>query len=62
MERVLLITILFLASIRSIAQDSLAAIEPGYETSFENTELWIIVAIGFLVLVGLYFLFRRKRR
>ncbi len=61
MKKFSLFSLLILASLASIAGDSIPAVEPGYETSFTNTELWLIVAVAFLVLVGLYFVYRNRK-
>jgi hypothetical protein len=42
--------------------DSIRVIEPDKETSFENYELLIIAIAGFLILLGVYFFFKRSRR
>lgn len=42
--------------------DTPVAVEPGYESSYENTELLIIAVIALIVLIALYFLFRRRKR
>jgi LPXTG-motif cell wall-anchored protein len=62
MKKFSLIVFLFMVSKRLMAGDSIPAVEPGYETSFTNTELWLVVAVAFLVLVGLYFLYRKRNK
>lgn len=62
MKKFSLIVFLFMVSKGVMAGDSIPAVEPGYETSFTNTELWLIVAVAFLVLVGLYFLYRKRKK
>ncbi|MGI8600093.1 MAG: hypothetical protein ACR2KB_12645 [Chitinophagaceae bacterium] len=42
--------------------DSIRVIEPDKETSFENYELLVIAIAGFLILLGVYFFFKRSRR
>lgn len=42
--------------------DSIAPVEPGMETSFDNTELLIIALVGLALLMLLYFYFRRRRK
>jgi hypothetical protein len=54
----------FVLVIAGFAQpiDSVRVIEPDKETSFENYELLIIAILGFLLLIGLRFWFRRTRK
>lgn len=42
--------------------DSIRMIEPDKETSFENYELLAVAILGFLLLVGLWFWIRHKRK
>lgn len=37
-------------------------VEPGMETSFDNTELLVVALVGLALLLALYFFFRRRRR
>ena len=56
----LLIYFSFLTSFAD-AQDSIKKIEPGQETSFENYELLIIAIVGFVLLMGIRYWFKRTR-
>ena len=60
MKYLLLIYFSFL-SFFSLAQDSIRKIEPDQETSFENYELLIIAIVGFLLLMGIRYWFKRTR-
>ena len=62
MNKLVLLFLLLITALALPAQDSTLVPEPGYETSFTNTELWWVVLAGFLALVALYFLFRRRKR
>ncbi len=42
------------------AQDT--PVEPGMETSFDNTELLVVALVGLALLLALYFFFRRRRK
>jgi hypothetical protein len=57
------ILLFHLTSLIATAQvDSLRVIEPDKETSFENYELLIIAVAGFLLLLFVYFFFKRSRQ
>ena len=60
MKYLLLIYFSFL-SFFSLAQDSVRKVEPDQETSFENYELLIIAIVGFLLLMGIRYWFKRTR-
>jgi LPXTG-motif cell wall-anchored protein len=49
-----------LISCAVLAQDSSRIVEP-QETSFEDYDLLWMAAVGLVLLIGLYFLFRRTR-
>ena len=55
---------LSLLVVAAVAQpvDSIREIEPDRETSFENYELLILAIVGFLLLIGLRFWFKRTRK
>jgi hypothetical protein len=58
-----MLAFLSVTAIVSFAQtDSIRAIEPDRETSFENYELLIIAILGLLLLMGLRFWFKRTRK
>lgn len=57
----LLLIYFSMLSIYSSAQDSLRKIEKDQETSFENYELLIIAVVGFVLLMGLRYWFKRTR-
>lgn len=61
-KKLLISFLLFLPATLIMAQDSLRPVEPGMETSFDNTELLIIALVGLALLMLLYFYFRRRRR
>ncbi|WP_121352897.1 hypothetical protein [Flavisolibacter nicotianae] len=42
--------------------DSVRKIEPDKESSFDNYELLVIAIVGFLLLMGLRFWFKRTRK
>ncbi len=42
--------------------DSIRTIEPDFKTSFENYKLLIIAVLGLLLLIGVWFWFKRARR
>jgi hypothetical protein len=59
----LLLIYFFVLSLFSFAQaDSIRAIEPDQETSFENYELLVVAILGLLLLIGLRFWFWRRRK
>ena len=63
MKKIPAILCLLLVQGSLFAQDSAGVIEPGYETSFENKELWLVAVIGLMALIAIYFIFRgRKNR
>jgi LPXTG-motif cell wall-anchored protein len=50
-------------ALTSFAQtDTSGPIEPGMETSFDNTELLIVALVGLALLLFLYFFFRQRRK
>jgi hypothetical protein len=57
----LLLIYFSILSFYSPAQDSLRKIEKDQETSFENYELLIIALVGFVLLMGLRYWFKRTR-
>ena len=61
MKKIPAILILLLVQCSVFAQDSTGVIEPGYETSFENKELWLVAVIGLMALVAVYFIFRSRK-
>jgi hypothetical protein len=42
--------------------DTAKAVEPGMETSYDNQELLIIALVGLVLLMAMYFFFKRSRR
>lgn len=53
----------FFTALFSFAQiDSVRVIEPDRETSFENYELLLLAILGLVVLIGLWFWFKRTRK
>ena len=61
MKYLLLIHFSILSLLAFAQADSIRAIEPDQETSFENYELLIIAILGLLLLIGIRFWFRRVR-
>ena len=58
-----LFTIFFLSASSLFAQvDSIRPVEPNMETSYDNQELLIIALVGLVVLIALYFFFKKSRR
>lgn len=55
-------TFLFVSNHLLAQTDTIAPVEPGMETSFDNTELLIIALVGLALLMLLYFYFRRRRK
>ena len=62
MKYLLLVCFSFYAFVGFAQIDSIRVIEPDKETSFENYELLVIAIVGFLLLIGLRFWFRRTRK
>lgn len=58
----LLLSYCFILSIYSHAQDSIRKIEKDQETSFENYELLILAVVGFVLLMGIRYWFKRTRK
>ncbi|HVG42351.1 MAG TPA: hypothetical protein VM888_12130 [Chitinophagaceae bacterium] len=59
----LLITCFSFLSFTGFSQsDTVRTIEPGFKTSFENYRLLIIALVGLLLLIGLWFWFKRARK
>jgi hypothetical protein len=64
MKKAFIFILLFqlLTTIATAQLDSIRVIEPDKETSFENYELLIIAIAGFLLLLFVYFFFKRSRQ
>lgn len=54
--------ILLLAFVTTIAQTGTQPVEPNMETSYENYELLFIAIAGLVILLLIYFYFKRTRR
>jgi len=57
-----LATLFFFNSFLLAQTDSIRAVEPNMETSYDNQELLIIALVGLVVLIALYFFFKKSRR
>ncbi|HZH63551.1 MAG TPA: LPXTG cell wall anchor domain-containing protein [Flavisolibacter sp.] len=62
MKRLLLSLFSFISFLSFSQPDSIRTIEPGQETSFENYELLVIALLGLVLLIGVWFWFRRTRK
>jgi LPXTG-motif cell wall-anchored protein len=63
MKKFLFVLTVVFAQVTGFAQsDTSGPIEPGMETSFDNTELLIVALVGLALLLLLYFFFRRRRK
>ena len=62
MKRLLLSLFSFISFLSFSQSDSIRTIEPGQETSFENYELLVIALLGLVLLIGVWFWFRRTRK
>jgi len=62
MKKALLSLYFLLITALASAQDSTKPVEPEMETSYENYELLIIALVGLVILLLIYFYFRRTRR
>ena len=60
--RILYLLLGCLIILPSLAQDSIPIVEKDQETSFTNTELWVVVALALILLFGLYFLLNRRKK
>ena len=60
----LLIPCLLLLSLAALAQNDTTArpVEPNMETSYDNMELLIIALVGLVLLIAMYFFFRKTRK
>lgn len=58
----LLIPCLLLLSLATLAQnDTTRPVEPQMETSYDNMELLIMALVGLVLLIAMYFFFRKTR-
>ncbi|MDB5208336.1 MAG: hypothetical protein JWR72_3411 [Flavisolibacter sp.] len=59
----LLLAFFSLQSLLCFSQaDTIRTIEPDFKTSFENYKLLIIALLGLLLLIGIWFWFKRTRK
>lgn len=59
----LLIPSFLLLSLSALSQtDTTRPVEPNMETSYDNMELLVIALVGLVLLIGMYFFFRRTRK
>ncbi|MGZ5286978.1 MAG: LPXTG cell wall anchor domain-containing protein [Flavisolibacter sp.] len=60
MKKIFSFLLLVLFPLLLLAQNT--PVEPGMETSFDNSELLVVALVGLALLLALYFFFRRRRR
>ena len=59
MKKIISFLLILVLPLLMLAQDT--PVEPGMETSFDNTELLVVALVGLALLLALYFFFRRRR-
>lgn len=62
MKRLLLYSLLLLSLPALSQNDTLRSVEPQMETSYDNMELLVIALVGLVLLIAMYFFFRKTRR